>query len=96
MDENVIIFILWLPESYGTINRNEMNKMQKNQNDKSYKRVPVSYTHLYRVILYFQPCRPIDHQLFQIWAQVAFLTDELVVGTDVHSDQTSACLIRCV
>ena len=35
MDENVIIFILWLPESYGTINRNEMNKMQKNQNDKS-------------------------------------------------------------
>ena len=31
MDENVIIFILWLPESYGTINRNEMNKMQKNQ-----------------------------------------------------------------
>ena len=39
MDENVIIFILWLPESYGTINRNEMNKMQKNQNDKSYKRL---------------------------------------------------------
>ena len=42
MDENVIIFILWLPESYGTINRNEMNKMQKNQNDKSYKRVQPS------------------------------------------------------
>ena len=29
MDENVIIFILWLPEACGTINRNEMNKMQK-------------------------------------------------------------------
>ena len=42
MDENVIIFILWLPESYGTINRNEMNKMQKNQNDKSYKRAQPS------------------------------------------------------
>ena len=42
MDENVIIFILWLPESYGTINRNEMNKMQKNQNDKSYKRAKPS------------------------------------------------------
>ena len=38
MGENVIIFILWLPESYGTINRNEMNKMQKNQNDKSYRK----------------------------------------------------------
>ena len=42
MDENVIIFILWLPEAYGTINRNEMNKMQKNQNDKSYKRAQPS------------------------------------------------------
>ena len=42
MDENVIIFILWLPEACGTINRNEMNKMQKNQNDKSYKRVQPS------------------------------------------------------
>ena len=51
---------------------------------------------IYRVILYFQPCRPIDHQLFQIWAQVAFLTDELVVGTDVHSDQASAFLIKFI
>ena len=42
MDENVIIFILWLPEACGTINRNEMNKMQKNQNDKSYKRAQPS------------------------------------------------------